>query len=192
MKYISIVFIMNKFILFCLTTIYLKMKIYGIWEYLFIIFPDTIIFTVKQFFSHTCFLYTIKPVATWLWSLLPAFQFEMLQGKLEAEVENLSWKIQKAEITDRGVRITGSCSWPWYCLLPRQKRSATSDLSRLLTLFLAFLQAIKINIKKRCTKIIYFNETLNGLVMVKVHWQYRLKQFARVSSLSNFPGSYCC
>lgn len=32
------------------------------------------------------------------------FQFELLQAKLEAEVENLSWKIEKAEITDRGVR----------------------------------------------------------------------------------------
>ncbi|XP_067934318.1 potential E3 ubiquitin-protein ligase ariadne-2-like isoform X2 [Watersipora subatra] len=28
--------------------------------------------------------------------------FEMLQGKLEAEVENLSWNLQRAEMTDRG------------------------------------------------------------------------------------------
>jgi len=30
-------------------------------------------------------------------------QFEYQQGKLEAAVEDLSWKVQKAEITDRGV-----------------------------------------------------------------------------------------
>lgn len=29
--------------------------------------------------------------------------FEYQQAKLEAEVENLSWKIERAEITDRGV-----------------------------------------------------------------------------------------
>lgn len=37
--------------------------------------------------------------------LLFCSQFEYQQGKLEAEVENLSWKIQKAEITDRGVSL---------------------------------------------------------------------------------------
>lgn len=32
-----------------------------------------------------------------------SFQFEYQQAQLEAEVENLSWKIERAEITDRGV-----------------------------------------------------------------------------------------
>ena len=32
------------------------------------------------------------------------FQFEYQQAQLEAEVENLSWKVERAEITDRGVR----------------------------------------------------------------------------------------
>lgn len=31
-----------------------------------------------------------------------AFQFECQQAQLEAEIENLSWKIEHAEITDRG------------------------------------------------------------------------------------------
>ena len=31
------------------------------------------------------------------------FQFEYQQAQLEAEVENLSWKVERAEITDRGV-----------------------------------------------------------------------------------------
>lgn len=31
-------------------------------------------------------------------------QFEYQQAQLEAEVENLSWKVERAEITDRGVR----------------------------------------------------------------------------------------
>ena len=30
------------------------------------------------------------------------FQFEYQQAQLEAEIENLSWKIEHAEITDRG------------------------------------------------------------------------------------------
>ena len=30
--------------------------------------------------------------------------FEYQQAQLEAEVENLSWKVERAEITDRGVR----------------------------------------------------------------------------------------
>jgi len=30
-------------------------------------------------------------------------QFEYQQAQLEAEVENLSWKVERAEITDRGV-----------------------------------------------------------------------------------------
>ena len=33
------------------------------------------------------------------------FQFEYQQATLEAEVENLSWKVERAEITDRGVRV---------------------------------------------------------------------------------------
>ena len=33
----------------------------------------------------------------------PCLQFEYQQAQLEAEVENLSWKIERAEITDRGV-----------------------------------------------------------------------------------------
>lgn len=31
-------------------------------------------------------------------------QFEYQQAQLEAEVENLSWKVERAEITDRGVK----------------------------------------------------------------------------------------
>jgi len=30
------------------------------------------------------------------------FQFEYQQASLEAEIENLSWKIERAESTDRG------------------------------------------------------------------------------------------
>ena len=37
--------------------------------------------------------------------LFTLFQFEYQQAQLEAEVENLSWKVERAEITDRGVRI---------------------------------------------------------------------------------------
>ena len=33
----------------------------------------------------------------------PPDQFEYQQATLEAEVENLSWKVERAEITDRGV-----------------------------------------------------------------------------------------
>ena len=35
---------------------------------------------------------------------LDIFQFEYQQAQLEAEVENLSWKVERAEITDRGVK----------------------------------------------------------------------------------------
>lgn len=31
-----------------------------------------------------------------------AFKFEYQQAQLEAEIENLSWKIERAETTDRG------------------------------------------------------------------------------------------
>lgn len=34
--------------------------------------------------------------------LLCFFQFEYQQAQLEAEIENLSWKIERAESTDRG------------------------------------------------------------------------------------------
>ena len=33
---------------------------------------------------------------------IPFFQFEYQQAQLEAEIENLSWKIEHAETTDRG------------------------------------------------------------------------------------------
>jgi ariadne-2 len=34
--------------------------------------------------------------------VLSLFQFEYQQASLEAEIENLSWKIERAESTDRG------------------------------------------------------------------------------------------
>lgn len=34
--------------------------------------------------------------------LILLFQFEYQQAQLEAEIENLSWKIERAETTDRG------------------------------------------------------------------------------------------
>ena len=34
--------------------------------------------------------------------------FESQQAQLEAEVENLSWKVERAEITDRGVSFSRS------------------------------------------------------------------------------------
>ena len=37
-----------------------------------------------------------------LFLLFYAFQFEYQQAQLEAEIENLSWKIEHAETTDRG------------------------------------------------------------------------------------------
>jgi hypothetical protein len=35
-------------------------------------------------------------------ALFVHFQFEYQQAQLEAEIENLSWKIERAETTDRG------------------------------------------------------------------------------------------
>ena len=35
-------------------------------------------------------------------SLIIPLQFEYQQAQLEAEIENLSWKIEHAETTDRG------------------------------------------------------------------------------------------
>ena len=45
------------------------------------------------------------------WVFVSVFQFEYQQATLEAEVENLSWKVERAEITDRGVRAlsTSEC-----------------------------------------------------------------------------------
>jgi len=37
-------------------------------------------------------------------TMMIVVQFEYQQAQLEAEVENLSWKVERAEITDRGVR----------------------------------------------------------------------------------------
>lgn len=34
--------------------------------------------------------------------LFGCFQFEYQQATLEAEIENLSWKVERAETTDRG------------------------------------------------------------------------------------------
>ena len=41
--------------------------------------------------------------------------FESEQAQLEAEVENLSWKVERAEITDRGVSRQGlrTCRGRW-------------------------------------------------------------------------------
>ena len=36
-------------------------------------------------------------------TIVIVLQFEYQQATLEAEVENLSWKVERAEITDRGV-----------------------------------------------------------------------------------------
>ena len=37
-----------------------------------------------------------------MYHTLSLFQFEYQQAQLEAEIENLSWKIEHAESTDRG------------------------------------------------------------------------------------------
>ena len=37
-----------------------------------------------------------------VWKLFIYLQFEYQQATLEAEIENLSWKIEHAETTDRG------------------------------------------------------------------------------------------
>lgn len=58
-------------------------------------------------------------------------QFEYQQGKLEAEVENLSWKIQKAEITDRGVSgsITGIICYD-FMNMAREKSPPKKNLEK--------------------------------------------------------------
>jgi len=49
----------------------------------------------------TDFFIACEAMANFL--LLLFVQFEYQQAQLEAEVENLSWKVERAEITDRGV-----------------------------------------------------------------------------------------
>ena len=43
-----------------------------------------------------------KGFLTVVTSLIIPLQFEYQQAQLEAEIENLSWKIEHAETTDRG------------------------------------------------------------------------------------------
>ena len=52
---------------------------------------------------HACVLeYVLLSVIMSILINLVIFQFECQQAQLEAEIENLSWKIEHAEITDRG------------------------------------------------------------------------------------------
>ena len=52
---------------------------------------------------HACVLeYVLLSVIMSILIHLVIFQFECQQAQLEAEIENLSWKIEHAEITDRG------------------------------------------------------------------------------------------
>jgi hypothetical protein len=46
-------------------------------------------------------LHSVFP--TYILTSHSVLQFEYQQAQLEAEVENLSWKVERAEITDRGV-----------------------------------------------------------------------------------------
>jgi len=40
-------------------------------------------------------------------------QFEYQQAQLEAEIENLSWKVERADSYDRGVSVLlASACWP--------------------------------------------------------------------------------
>ena len=38
---------------------------------------------------------------------LPPLQFEYQQAQLEAEIENLSWKVERADSYERGVVVGG-------------------------------------------------------------------------------------
>ena len=57
-----------------------------------------------------------------------AVQFEYQQAQLEAEVENLSWKVERAEITDRGV---SSCILLYLIISNAKHRLALSSVSSL-------------------------------------------------------------
>lgn len=46
--------------------------------------------------AHTCECMLLH------YTFLNSLQFEYQQAQLEAEIENLSWKIERAETTDRG------------------------------------------------------------------------------------------
>ena len=50
----------------------------------------------QETFGETLNIWTVVT------SLIIPLQFEYQQAQLEAEIENLSWKIEHAEITDRG------------------------------------------------------------------------------------------
>ena len=47
-------------------------------------------------FCFTCDLRVFLQITMFI------FQFEYQQAQLEAEIENLSWKVEHAETTDRG------------------------------------------------------------------------------------------
>ena len=50
----------------------------------------------QETFGETLNIWTV------VMSLIIPLQFEYQQAQLEAEIENLSWKIEHAETTDRG------------------------------------------------------------------------------------------
>ena len=54
---------------------------------------------IAQKTNHSRNLFSLHQV---LFLLFYVFQFEYQQAQLEAEIENLSWKIEHAETTDRG------------------------------------------------------------------------------------------
>lgn len=42
-------------------------------------------------------------LSEFLFSICPSLQFEYQQAQLEAEIENLSWKVERADSYERGV-----------------------------------------------------------------------------------------
>ena len=57
------------------------------------------VMNIAQKTNHSRNLFSLHQV---LFLLFYVFQFEYQQAQLEAEIENLSWKIEHAETTDRG------------------------------------------------------------------------------------------
>ncbi len=53
------------------------------------------------FNCHHLFIFSSKVM--FLFSVHPSLQFEYQQAQLEAEIENLSWKVERADSYERGV-----------------------------------------------------------------------------------------
>ena len=93
--------------------------------------------------------------------------FESQQAQLEAEVENLSWKLERAEKTDRGV----SCLKPWHVWC-----SSWLEYWVHVVFFYVFFRISNIRWTSQKSVVSVWCETFKSTKKAKIQARYHLEQ----------------